>query len=91
MQTQAPSRHLPIRKEWLAATQEPALEPDRPIIDPHHHLWDRPGYRYLFPELLADERFQADRRRLLRRRKDGTVEWCGSKGLSSAGARAVLL
>ncbi len=29
------ARHLPIRKEWLAATQEEALEPDRPIIDPH--------------------------------------------------------
>jgi L-fuconolactonase len=23
-------------------------------VDPHHHLWDLPGYRYLFPELLAD-------------------------------------
>ena len=50
----APSRHLPIRKDWLAATQEPALEPDRPIIDPHHHLWDRPGNRYLFHDLLED-------------------------------------
>jgi len=48
------SRHLPIRKDWLAATQEPALEPDRPIIDPHHHLWDRPGNRYLFHDLLED-------------------------------------
>ena len=37
MQTSsAPARHLPIRKDWLAATQEPALEPDRPIIDPNH-------------------------------------------------------
>jgi predicted TIM-barrel fold metal-dependent hydrolase len=28
---------------------EPILEPDLPIIDPHHHLWDRPGQtgRYL--------------------------------------------
>ncbi|MCA3728845.1 MAG: amidohydrolase, partial [Phenylobacterium sp.] len=24
---------------------EPILEPDLPIIDPHHHLWDRPGAR----------------------------------------------
>ena len=23
-------------------------------MDPHHHLWDRPGYRYLFQDLLAD-------------------------------------
>jgi predicted TIM-barrel fold metal-dependent hydrolase len=24
------------------------------IIDPHHHLWDRPGWRYLHDECLAD-------------------------------------
>src|SRR5262249_7487133 len=30
------------------------LEPDLPIVDPHHHLWDRPGWRYLLDELLAD-------------------------------------
>lgn len=23
-------------------------------MDPHHHLWDRPGWRYLLDELLAD-------------------------------------
>jgi L-fuconolactonase len=50
----APQRHLPIRKDWLAATQETALEPDRPIIDPHHHLWDRPGSRYLLDDLVDD-------------------------------------
>ena len=33
------------RQDWLAQTVEPALEPDLPIIDPHHHLWDRPGNR----------------------------------------------
>jgi L-fuconolactonase len=55
MQTpSAPARHLPIRKDWLAATQEPALEPERPIIDPHHHLWDRPGNRYLLHDLVED-------------------------------------
>jgi Citrate synthase, C-terminal domain len=25
-----------------------------PIFDAHHHLWDRPGWRYPFDELLAD-------------------------------------
>jgi len=45
--------------EWLAQTIEPALEPNLPICDPHHHLWDRraerPNYeRYLLDELLAD-------------------------------------
>jgi L-fuconolactonase len=33
---------------------EDVLEPALPIIDPHHHLWDRQGNRYLLDELLAD-------------------------------------
>ena len=41
---------------WLSLTNETALEPDLPIIDPHHHLWDRPGNRYLLEELVADAR-----------------------------------
>ncbi|MGH7047626.1 MAG: amidohydrolase family protein [Stellaceae bacterium] len=44
---------------WLARQPpEPILDPDLPIIDPHHHFWDRPaerpGHRYLLDELLAD-------------------------------------
>ena len=40
---------------WLArAPAEPILEPDLPIVDTHHHLWDVPGYRYLLDDLLAD-------------------------------------
>lgn len=43
---------------WLATTVEPALDPDLPIIDPHHHLWDArpdgPRARYFLDELLAD-------------------------------------
>jgi hypothetical protein len=27
--------------DWLALTQEPTLEPEIPICDPHHHFWDR--------------------------------------------------
>jgi L-fuconolactonase len=48
----------PIRQEWLAQWQEPILEPDLPIVDPHHHLWDRPDWdtRYLLDDLLADLR-----------------------------------
>lgn len=38
---------------WLAQHTEEALEPLLPIIDPHHHLWDR-KQRYLLDELLAD-------------------------------------
>jgi len=43
-------------KAWLAKRpSEAALEPDLPIIDPHHHFWDTPQRgRYLLPELLAD-------------------------------------
>jgi hypothetical protein len=25
--------------DWLALTQEPTLEPEIPICDPHHHFW----------------------------------------------------
>ena len=39
--------------EWLANYSEEILEPELPIVDPHHHLWDR-GYRYLLEEFLAD-------------------------------------
>lgn len=39
---------------WLATLQEEVLEPDLPIIDPHHHLWVRNGYTYLLPEFAAD-------------------------------------
>jgi predicted TIM-barrel fold metal-dependent hydrolase len=42
------------REQWLAQVKEEVLEPDRPICDPHHHLWDHPERRYLLDELLAD-------------------------------------
>jgi predicted TIM-barrel fold metal-dependent hydrolase len=43
-------------KAWLAKRPpEAAREPDLPIIDPHHHLWDTPQRgHYFLPELLAD-------------------------------------
>ena len=51
----APPSHLPVRPEWLASRQEEILEPELPIVDPHHHLVDRTNTgRYLLPELLAD-------------------------------------
>ncbi len=45
--------------DWHALTQEPTLEPDLPICDPHHHFWDLrpqrlPYQRYLLHELAAD-------------------------------------
>ncbi len=44
---------------WLATANEATLEPELPICDPHHHLWDgRPGNyvedRYLIHEFQAD-------------------------------------
>jgi predicted TIM-barrel fold metal-dependent hydrolase len=38
---------------WLSRRSEPVIEPAMPIIDPHHHLWDRGG-GYFLDELLAD-------------------------------------
>ena len=45
--------------DWLALTQEPTLEPEIAICDPHHHFWDFrsariPYQRYLLHELIAD-------------------------------------
>ena len=39
---------------WLAQVEEPIVDPELPICDPHHHLWDHPTNRYLLDELLAD-------------------------------------
>src|SRR5207245_4896792 len=47
-------QHLPHLKDHLAATWQPAPKPYRPIIYPHHHLWYRPGNRYLFHDLMED-------------------------------------
>ncbi len=50
----ASSPHIPVRPEWLGLRHEPPLPFEAPIIDAHHHLWDRPGSRYLAPELQKD-------------------------------------
>ena len=43
-----------IRPDWLALEHEEVLEPDLPIVDPHHHFWQRANSTYLLPDLLAD-------------------------------------
>ena len=48
------SPYIPVRDDWLARTTETILEPSLPIVDPHHHLWERPGWRYMLDDLLAD-------------------------------------
>ena len=45
-------------QDWLDQVQEEALEPELPIIDPHHHLWDqkvgRVNPKYFLEEMLED-------------------------------------
>jgi predicted TIM-barrel fold metal-dependent hydrolase len=43
------------REEWLAQSDEPVLDPELPIVDPHHHLWPEGGaLPYGLAELHAD-------------------------------------
>ena len=43
-----------MNTEWLASTIEEAVDPDEEIVDPHHHLWDRPEGVYLIADLHED-------------------------------------
>jgi L-fuconolactonase len=54
-------------RAWLAQTPEDAIDVEQPIIDPHHHLWDRrprpaqpedsrAHLRYLADDLIEDIR-----------------------------------
>ena len=47
---------MPPNLEWLAQVREDIVEPDRPIIDTHHHLWESPSRwgRYVLEDLWAD-------------------------------------
>ena len=53
VEAKAYPRPLP-NAEWLGKLKEEILEPNLPIVDPHHHLWDHPGSRYLLDELISD-------------------------------------
>ena len=44
----------PGTQEWLDQIIEPIIDPDREIVDPHHHLWRRPGFDYVLEDLWAD-------------------------------------
>lgn len=46
------NRPAPGSKAWLALAHEAAIDPQRPIIDPHHHLWPATALRPAY--LLAD-------------------------------------
>jgi predicted TIM-barrel fold metal-dependent hydrolase len=45
--------HPHVNEAWLGRLREDILEPALPIVDAHHHLWERNG-RYLLDELRAD-------------------------------------
>jgi predicted TIM-barrel fold metal-dependent hydrolase len=48
-------RIFPPNPQWLAKQPaEPILEPELPIVDTHHHVWDLPNNRYLIQEFAAD-------------------------------------
>ena len=47
---------VPVDLAWVAKVTEEALDPTLPIVDPHHHLWQRADNDYMFHDLLADTR-----------------------------------
>lgn len=51
----AASRPEPTSQDWLDVVFEPVVDPDAPIIDPHHHLWPAGGSMpYGLADLEAD-------------------------------------
>ncbi len=49
------SSPLPGSQDWLDSLVEDVVDPDAPIIDPHHHLWPVGGsMAYGLDDLLAD-------------------------------------
>lgn len=44
----------PGSTEWLTQVAEDIVEPQMEIVDPHHHLWRRPGLDYVLEDLWAD-------------------------------------
>lgn len=45
-----------VNEAWLRPRDEPAIDPEVPVIDAHHHLWNAERHHYLMPEALADFR-----------------------------------
>ncbi len=45
---------LEKQRAWLAQVEEEIIEPDRSIIDPHHHLWHHAERPYLLVQLWDD-------------------------------------
>lgn len=47
---------MPGSDEWRALVDEAVVDPERRIIDPHHHLWPAGPLPYSLADLLADIR-----------------------------------
>ncbi|WP_241018948.1 amidohydrolase family protein [Paraburkholderia sp. Tr-20389] len=47
-------RQIAELAKWTDLLREEALEPELPIIDPHHHVWDDERGRYMSTELMHD-------------------------------------
>ena len=48
------SNPTPGTAQWLDLVREDIIDPGREIVDPHHHLWERPGWSYLLDDLHLD-------------------------------------
>ena len=46
--------HPHVNQAWLAKLREDIIDPAQPIIEAHHHLWDRSSGIYLLDDLKAD-------------------------------------
>jgi L-fuconolactonase len=46
--------HIPINEDWLATRREAVIDQHQPIIDAHHHLFDRADQAYREADLKAD-------------------------------------
>ncbi len=44
----------PNLDDWLGLVEEDVIDPQLPIIDPHHHLWEHPDNRYVAEDFLRD-------------------------------------
>lgn len=45
---------IELREDWLASVQEDIIEPEREIVDPHHHLWHHGDAIYELDALHRD-------------------------------------
>jgi L-fuconolactonase len=50
----AKPRSIPELRAWHRLQSEPVIDADLPIVDAHHHVWDRPPERYQLDELMDD-------------------------------------